>query len=266
MIIVHEVLTTKQYGRGVLAVVVLLIGLASPIYAAGQEHWLFSGFDYDFTFFSSSASELESLVGDDNIAYFNSLGFDVSWYGFLGQDSNVGMYTSLGFLFPLDNAKNQEQSLGSTPGEVGTTHKMDFIFSVLLGPAFRFRCTDKLAMYLGVGLSFAHHTTSETNTQDQTTTEGVTSFGGGLDVGFKLDITNKVCFRAGVSGSYDFATLYTESMTTNDHQNDKYSSTFQITNGFSIRPYIGMGVVIRTVQEQVAPRTVSLAALSLSRP
>lgn len=254
----HERLTTKQYRKGVLILMIFLAGSMAPICAAGQEHWLFTGVDYDFTFFSSSASGLESLVGDDNIAYFNSFGFDVSWYGFLGQNSDVGMYTSLGFLFPLDNAKDQVLDPGASPD--GTTRRRDFIFSILLGPAFRFRCTDKLAMYLGVGLSFAHHMTSETNTQDVTTTEGITSFGAGLDVGFKLDITNRICFRAGVNGSYDFATLYTKSVTTSG-QSYNNTSTFCLTNGFSINPYIGMGIVLKTGAEQMKPRTVSLATL-----
>ncbi|MDY4609562.1 MAG: hypothetical protein SPD11_02970 [Sphaerochaetaceae bacterium] len=257
----HEVLATKQYRKGVLILMIFFAGSMAPIYAAGQEHWLFTGFDYDFTFFSSSASSLESLVGDDNVAYFNSVGFDVSWYGFLGQEHDVGMYTSLGFLFPLDNAKDQMLDPGASSD--GTTRRRDFIFSILLGPAFRFRCTDRLAMYLGIGLSFAHHMTSETNTQGATTAEGITSFGAGLDAGFKLDITDRICFRTGVSGSYDFAILYTKSVTTPEHPYNN-TSTFCLTNGFSISPYVGMGIVLRTGAEQAKPRTVSLAALAVS--
>lgn len=258
----HEVFATKQYRKRLLILMILLVGSASTMYAVGQEHWLFTGVDYDFTFFSSSSSDLKNLVGDDNIAYFNSLGFDVSWYGFLGQDSNVGMYTSLGFLFPLDNAKDPTLDVGQS--QDGTTRKRDFIFSVLIGPAFRFRCTDKLAMYLGVGLSFAHHTTSETNTQGTTTTNGITSFGTGLDVGFKLDITDRICFRAGANGSYDFAMLYTNSVTTMGQPYDN-TSTFNLTQGFSINPYVGMGIVLKTKPAKEAPRTVSLASLSTPR-
>lgn len=261
----REKLGVQQHIKRFFGVMILIVGISVPVFAAGQEHWLFSGLDYDFTIFSSSASELYDLVGDDNVAYFNSLGFDVSWYGFLGHDNNVGMYTSLGFLFPLDNMKNQEQSLNTDPGDSGTTRKRDFVFSILLGPAFRHRCTDDLDMYLGIGFSFAHHTTSEADAQ-KTTTEGITSLGAGMDAGFKLDVTGRVCFRVGASCSYDFAMLYTKSVTTQDSQmtNNAPTSSFHFLNGFTVNPYIGIGIVLKTKQERIEPQTISLAALHSS--
>lgn len=247
--------TLKRYFMIIATMAILLFGSSASTFSAGGEHWLFSGLDVDFTFFKSSDSTWQDIVDSDS-AYLTSMGFDVSWYGFFGSDDDVGVYMSLGFLFPMEASGDQ----GSEP-DGGMTRKRDFLFSTLIGPAFRLRCTEDLTMYFGVGMKFAHHTVKVTSS-DKTSSEGLTSFGIGLDAGVKLDITARVCFRSGVSSSFDFARLHTSSDVS--PADATFSSSFRITDGFSITPYVGMGVVLRTQQERIEPRTVSLASLSVN--
>gem|GEM_PF-2310165 len=248
--------TLKRYLMIIAALAILLIGSSVPGFSAGSEHWLFTGLDVDFTFFKSSDSTWHDIVGNDS-AYLNSMGFDVSWYGFFGSDTDVGVYMSLGFLFPMEDSLDQTSDSAGADG--GMTRKRDFLFSTLIGPAFRLRCTEDLTMYIGVGMKFAHHTVKVTSS-DKTSSEGLTSFGVGIDAGVKLDITARVCFRSGVSSSFDFARLHTSSDVS--PADATFSSSFRITDGFSVTPYVGMGVVLKTRQERIEPRTVSLAVLA----
>ncbi len=236
----------------------ILISLCTTLSAAvPSEHWLFTGFDYEFTIISSDSDKLHALVGDDDISYLNSLGFDVTWYGFWGKDSHVGVFSSLGMLFPMENGKeeSQDQSLN----QASNTHTTDLVFSVMLGPAFRAKPMSNLDVYMGIGLRFDHHLFTEVNTQGNTTKEGTSSLGMALDAGFKFGVTKRLCFRVGVSSSFDFAVMYSKTVTgASGIAVDPPINTLSLIKGFTLTPYVGMGITLKTPAPTKEPQTYSI--------
>ena len=177
------------------AVVIMIIAVASPLYAA-----VFPG--YDFTFFRTITDSL--MVNTDK-----QFGIDYTGYGFVGSDMNTGIYMRIGLQAPFsslsalfDDEKDESNSIQpeslQSPDDIQTMLETSFSASLSLGPAFRSLIGEDVIWYMGLGFSASVDYDNIRQRDGEVSMNVALSFGTDLDTGFRIDLTDRTTLRIGI--------------------------------------------------------------------
>ena len=208
--------------------------------------------NYDFTFYKTV---LESL----NIMDDNSIGFDYTGFGFIGNRNTSGLIVRLGIQAPyttLENIFIKDDSATTTPetnedsesknpaltvsyltsnptleaAKTSTNEKYEFIFTLMIGPAVHYIINPQLDAYAGIGLKLREHITTEgsLNSRDSITSYD-TAITADFDLGFKINLETHTSIRFGLYGTYDVVSyLYTSYPETSEEKSISSTSNLHI--------------------------------------
>ena len=212
--------------KKIAVVLVLALGVNSVLFSL-EEGWFATGANFGNYF-----------QNDTNLGnfYAGSPGINFSGYAFGDHEKNIGLFFNYAFLLPYQNPlavntieRNYNQIVSS-----------DF----LLGPGFKYRLNEKLALHYGIGLNltlfnFFDRASDNVKSMDQRTGLGI-----GGDIGLKFDITDIVYLNIGATLNYNFANYRVAESTTDNWTNTRRDSSGWVNNFsmFGIRPYIAVGV------------------------
>jgi hypothetical protein len=184
----------------------------------------------------SSGFEFENIIGGES--YLGAPGANMSGYAFW-EGKNIGAFINGSLAFPLIG-----KSENDTP---------DFQWSVLFGPAFRFRFSEQWGLHIGIGLdmSVSHAWYSENGADFR---GAVCNFGVGADVGVIYDLTDTFFIKAGTGLSFDFLDI------SSVHQR---STDIWVLNGdqngswrLNVKPYIAFGMNFYSPQKHFYEKSV----------
>ena len=157
---------------------------------------------YDFTFFKTINDSL--MVNTDK-----QFGIDYTGYGFIGHGMNTGIYLRLGLQAPFsslaslfDGEEEKDSMMLSeelqSPDEIKTMLETSFVASLSIGPAFRHYIGDSVMCYLGIGFSTEVDYDNIQQRSNEVSTELSMRFSIDMDLGFRIDITDRTTLRIGL--------------------------------------------------------------------
>jgi hypothetical protein len=217
--------------KKLLILTVLSVSVSSVVFPV-TESWVGLGFGWEHFFESSTAD------GQRAKAYLSAPGIAFNSYGFWNR-GNVGIFTSMAFLFPDKGSIDVDGIRADVDLSVYDTL---FQFNLTIGPGFRFNLSENVSLQLGAGLNYMQttgaYTTYVAGYSDKIGYAMLAfNLGLGGDIGIKFDITDSFFFCAGSALSYDFA-----------NHTAVYSS-FGSASGWAgnysmmgIRPYLYIGI------------------------
>ena len=181
--------------RTIHALLILFLS-ASPLSAAA----MLPG--YDFTFFKTINDSL--MINDDK-----RFGIDYTGYGFIGSEMSTGIYLRIGLQAPFsslaslfDDKDESDNVLLSDemkePDEIRTMLETSFAASLSIGPAFRHYIGDAVMCYLGLGFSTKADYDNIQQRSNEVSTELSLRFSIDMDLGFRIDITDRTTLRIGL--------------------------------------------------------------------
>lgn len=139
----------------------------------------------------------ELVKFDDEVLSTTLHGTGLSATGFsFWNDKKIGLFTRLGFIWP---------TYSNIDGIVidPTTFDHNFMFSTLIGPAFRSSPNETFQLYAGLGIHFISFTVKN-STVDPTISSYVFNFGIGGEYSMITNINESVFTSFGITLAYDF--------------------------------------------------------------
>ena len=157
---------------------------------------------YDFTFFKTLTDSL--MINDDK-----QFGIDYTGYGFIGSEMSTGIYLRIGLQAPFsslaslfDDEDETDNVLLSDemkePDAIRTMLETSFAASLSIGPAFRHYIGDAVMCYLGTGLSTKIDYDNIQQRSNEVSTELSMRFSIDMDLGFRIDLTERTTLRIGL--------------------------------------------------------------------
>ncbi|MDR0563071.1 MAG: hypothetical protein LBG73_10340 [Spirochaetaceae bacterium] len=202
-----------------IATLALTLALGGSALFALEEDWFTIGFEFSNYIEHSS----------DGTKYIGGPGINVKGYSF-NDNHDIGFFILSSILFPLIGIEDETFSLQD---------------DIIVGPGFRYRFSDRLALHFGAGIDFLFGLSL--NTKDQINyTRLYINWGIGGDLGLKFDISDVIYIDLGTSLSCFF--LGYESLTKSFKRDDATTVQTDLGSGriqdfvsFGIKPYIGIG-------------------------
>jgi len=222
--------------RKAILIFMLTIGLCSLAFAE-HETWLSIG--HERAFFMDTYSISGETV-DTNI--FSS-GANLSAYRFFGD--TIGMFAHSSFLFPQKGWEWSDDGVHSL--DLSDT-SLNIQWGTLIGIAFRFSVfTDDLHFYTGAGFNifFSWFFAGVDDPVLGSTFSGdmfSTSFGIGIDLGLKFDITDRFFVKLGSIVTFDFLRFSNFDIYDGKDHIENITGRDKEFFMFGVRPYIVGGV------------------------